>query len=368
MFAGRSFLNGPGINKGFPPGRGKGEQGGVFLNNRRLSLTVFVTFLLAVLTIGYIGNALETKKNEPELQPFPHVDTSISTREEQAAETNVTPLKNATRKPKIWYSHQVVVLMYHHVSEKSKQPYAITPELFARHMSFLHENGFNPITLDEFTGFLQTGDLSTANAVFITFDDGYESYYTDAFPILRRYGYPSVNFIIADRLRDGMDRKPENMTTPLTRQEVAEMAGTGLAAFGSHTYSLHDAEERNEWGELGPETAPVFREDLQRLEVEQEYRDRLYVDFNMSRVGLGEWTGHQVDAISLPFGYTNTIVRETARQAGYRFVFTSTPGVVKRGTDPFTIPRYDVGLPSVDETSLHQLFTKAKNEFEGEQS
>lgn len=336
--------------------------------NKRLFLFVFVTFLFFIVTAGIMGNVSEEKKNVPEVQPFPHVDTSKSISVKQNAEPNVTPLKKATTKPKLWYRHFVVVFTYHHVAKGSDQHYAITPEQFAGHLSFLHENGLNPISLDEFTRFMETGDLSTDNAVLITFDDGYESYYTDAFPILMSYGYPSVNFVIADRLRDAADRKRENMTTPLTRQQVKEMQGSGLAAFGSHTYSLHDEQEQNEWGELGPETAPVYREDLQRLEVEQEYRDRLYVDFSMSRVGLGEWTDHQVDTISLPYGYTSSIVRETAQQAGYRYVFTSTPGVVKSGTNPFAIPRFDVGVRDVDVTTLHQLFTKAKNEFEGEQS
>ncbi|WP_238933494.1 polysaccharide deacetylase family protein [Brevibacillus choshinensis] len=262
----------------------------------------------------------------------------------------------------------MVVLAYHHVAERSDQRYSITPEQFAAQISFLHENGLHPISLDEFARFMESGDLSTENAVLITFDDGYESYYTQAFPILKSYGYPSANFVIADRLRDSADRNRKNMTTPLTRQQVREMQASGLAAFGSHTYSLHDKQEQNEWGELGPETAPVYREDLQRLEVEQEYRDRLYVDFSMSRVGLGEWTGQSVNAISLPYGYTSSIVTETAQQAGYRYVFTSTPGVVKSGTNPFAIPRFDVGISDTDVTSLHQLFTKAKNEFEGEQS
>lgn len=75
-----------------------------------------------------------------------------------------------------------------------------------------------------------------------------------------------------------------------------------------------------------------------------------------------------VDTLSLPYVYTNAIVLETAKQAGYRFVFHSNPGVVTKGTDPFAIPRNDVGKRDMDESKLHQLFTKAKYVFEGEQS
>ncbi|MCK9911929.1 hypothetical protein MXD81_22430, partial [Microbacteriaceae bacterium K1510] len=74
------------------------------------------------------------------------------------------------------------------------------------------------------------------------------------------------------------------MTTPLTLQQVQELLASGLVEVGSHTYSLHEHGTVNEWGELGPETAPVYQEDLQRLEQDKEYKDRLYVDFTMSRV------------------------------------------------------------------------------------
>ena len=338
----------------------KMEEGGG-LSNRRLFLLVFVVCFLVVVAVGAMGEARSTKNNAPNVQPSPTETTSISTSETVLSESNGMMPARSDASQMHWYRDQVVVLSYHHVTKNPDQPYAISPEQFGEHMSFLQENNFQPIPLHEFLKFLETGELTVDNAVLITFDDGYESYYTEAFPILRTYGFPSVNFVIAGRLRDAADRKRENMTTPLTRQQIMEMRATGLAEFGSHTYSLHGQHEQNEWGDLGPVTAPVYMEELQRLESEQEYRDRLYVDFSMSRIGLSDWLDHPVEIMSLPYGYTNSIVLETARQAGYRFVFHSTPGVVTAETDPFRIPRFDAGTRQIDGKKLHQLFTKAKN-------
>lgn len=147
---------------------------------RRLFLLVFWTVLSLVVTVGMLGYAHMAKNNTENVQPFPQVDTSISTSTAKNAEPNVTP-------PKRWYRVQVVVLTYHHVTEQSTQRYAISDDQFARHMSFLHENDLHPISLEEFLRFVETGSLSTENAVLITFDDGYESYYTRAFPVLRAY-------------------------------------------------------------------------------------------------------------------------------------------------------------------------------------
>ncbi len=338
------------------------------MKKRWLFLLVFLVSFALIVTGGLLADENFSQKNASEVQQFPQVSTSISTSDEEYVEPNVTPLSNSNQNKPVWYKNQVVVLTYHHVTDQSHQRYVIDPDQFAEHMAFLYENNFHPISLSELLRFIETGVLPTENAVLITFDDGYESYYTKAFPVLKRYQFPSVNFLISGRLRDSADRKRENMTTPLSVQQVKEMLASGLVEVGSHTYSLHEQEAKNEWGELGPETAPVYREDLHRLEDDQEYRDRLYVDFTMSRVGISELVGKPIETISLPFGFMNETVLQMAEQTGYRYVFNSNPGVVRADVNPFAIPRFDVGLREVDVTKLQQLFTKAKNEFEGERS
>ncbi|GAA4718604.1 polysaccharide deacetylase family protein [Brevibacillus fulvus] len=336
------------------------------MNKRILFLFTFLV-TLALVIAGGVGIATKSEKNAAELQHFAQENTSKEQTQQGKREDTVQPTAAAepqSAKPvakQTWYENQVVVLMYHHVTDQSDQPYVITPEGFAAHMQFLKENDLHPISLTQFVQFVQTGVSPVDNAVLITFDDGYESYYTEAFPILKQYQFPSVNFLITGRLKDSSERKRPNVTPPLTYQEIQEMRASGLAEFGSHTYSLHGQEAKNEWGELGPETAPVYLEDLGRLEDTQEYRDRLYVDFLMSRIGLGDLLGERIQTISLPFGFTNEVVIETAKQAGYEYVFNSHPAVVKPGVDPFSIPRFDVGLREIDAGKLRELFAKARD-------
>lgn len=339
------------------------------MNKKRSFLLTFLLTFILVVSGGLLLVNNSSQNNFEELKPFVPVATSIITGNgDSAPTTNVTETDETAINRQGWYKNQVVVMMYHHVTDKGNQRYVISPEQFARHMAFLSKNDLHPISLTEFLTFVDTGVLPTENAVLITFDDGYESYYTEAFPIMKRFGFPSVNFLITGRLRDTLERKRENMTTPLSFQQVKEMLDSGLVEVGSHTYSLHEEQEKNEWGDLGPETAPVYLEDLQRLEEEQEYRNRLYVDFTMSRVGISDLVQKPIRVISLPFGFTNDSVIETAKQAGYFYAFTSQPDIVRAGVKRYAIPRFDVGLREIDVTELNQLFTKAKLLFEGEQS
>lgn len=335
---------------------------------KRISfLTTFLIVLALVLAggfwIGKTNNGTKPSVAPAAVEAEPVSDRMAAALPEQVEQQKQADTQTQPVKKQKWYDHQVVVLTYHHVAEKTDRPYEISPAELKAHLEFLRKNDFHPISLSEFLRFVDTGVMTTENAVLITFDDGYESYYTEAFPLLKQYGFPSVNFLIASRLRDSVDRKRENMTTPLSEQEVNEMLASGLVDIASHTYSLHEQSQKNEWGELTPETAPVYLEDLSRLEDEQEYRDRLYVDFMMSRVALSRIAKKEIKAISYPFGFSNQTVTETSKQAGYNYAFNSRPGVVKAGTNRFELPRFGVGMHTYNTQKLLELFTKVKTGF-----
>lgn len=323
------------------------------------SSTIFfiVMILFFLLSIGIFDFQKERNSTQP-LKPFPEINTSKEYRNNDAGTIAHATVPSSSLQQN-WYRNQVVVLMYHHIKEQPESRYSISPVRFREHMQFLKDNGFHPITLREFLRFVDTGLLETENAVLITFDDGYESYYTEAFPVLKEFEFPSVNFVIAGRLRDTRERTRENMIPPLTYPQVLEMIQSGLVEIGSHTYSLHERKTQNEWGDTQPLTAPVYLEDLNRVEREPEYRNRLYVDFSMSRAALEELTAKPVEVISFPFGFTNAIVSETAREAGFSYCFTSEPKVVKPGVSPLAIPRMDVGHEEISVARLHRMFQQA---------
>ncbi|HZG15355.1 MAG TPA: polysaccharide deacetylase family protein [Candidatus Bathyarchaeia archaeon] len=326
-------------------------------------LATFFLTLVLVVAAGFLLSGKKEQETVNNLQHFSHDVTSKETQKENEPAARENEKEQLTVNKQTWYRDQVVVLTYHHVDETSKQPFAITPELFAEHMVFLYENDFHPITMTEFLRFVDTGVMATENAVLLTFDDGYESYYKHAYPIMKEFQFPSINFVITGRLRDTVDRKRENMTPPLTFPQIEEMMATGLVDVASHTYSMHEQAVTTEWGEPGPETAPVYLEDLKRLEEEQEYKNRLYVDFMMARVALSDLVQKNIETISFPFGYASEAVIETAKEAGYHYAFSTAQGVVKAGVDPYRIPRNDVGTPDKDEKALSDLFTSVKTNW-----
>jgi peptidoglycan/xylan/chitin deacetylase (PgdA/CDA1 family) len=107
-------------------------------------------------------------------------------------------------------------------------------------MGWLHGRGYQCITLGEFSRRMITGQGFPDRSVVLTFDDGYQSFYTEVFPILQEVGFPATVFLIPgfcgkDNQWPGQPSSIPKMNL-LTWEQINEMARFGIE-FGSHTSS-----------------------------------------------------------------------------------------------------------------------------------
>jgi peptidoglycan/xylan/chitin deacetylase (PgdA/CDA1 family) len=95
-----------------------------------------------------------------------------------------------------------VILCYHGIGE-SGNPLGVAPtrELFEAQMRFLREN-YRVVSLDEACRELN-GNVKSEPGVVITFDDGYRSAYSVAFPILQKYGLPATIYLTVESVETG---------------------------------------------------------------------------------------------------------------------------------------------------------------------
>jgi peptidoglycan/xylan/chitin deacetylase (PgdA/CDA1 family) len=188
------------------------------------------------------------------------------------------------------------ILMYHAVAENpaaTTRRLSVTPRALEAELDFLASHGFTGLTFSELAEGYKTGGVLPKRPVVLTFDDGYECVAQDAWPILRRYGFPATVFVTTGWILDAGEHAAG---TPLDRMmswaQVQELAAEGVE-IGAHSHS--------------------------HPELDQLDDATLSWELRHSRDLLETAIGAPVRALAYPFGYSSRRVRSAVRAAGYRY-------------------------------------------------
>ncbi|MEI6175666.1 MAG: polysaccharide deacetylase family protein [Verrucomicrobiota bacterium] len=211
---------------------------------------------------------------------------------------------------------RVSVLGYHDFSETGKETaMRIRTSKFRKQMETLRQLGITVISMDDFISWKKGEKSIPAQSALITFDDGWRSVYTDAFPILKEFGYPFTLFLY----KNYVDGGGKAMTIPM----IQEMMKTG-ATIGSHSvshpYPLTFKAQRKK----SPDAYDAFL----RKEIGESKR------FLESKLKV------KVRGYCYPGGFYTEEMLPLTKEFGYTQSYTVLPGKVKRSTPDETVPRY----------------------------
>ena len=147
------------------------------------------------------------------------------------------------------------ILMYHSISddpEPGVHPYyrlCTNPRRFAEQMRWLAESGYRGVTLTEGLAWLlgppdefqnQKTETRKSRPIVLTFDDGFQDFYTTAWPILKAFGFTATIYLptafIGEVSRTFVPTGPGRVAQRrcLSWPEVRELHSWGIE-FGSHT-------------------------------------------------------------------------------------------------------------------------------------
>ena len=219
-------------------------------------------------------------------------------------------------------STQVPILMYHHLSEDVTNSEMVSPEQFEAQIRALSEAGYTGVSFDELQAYVLRGEPLPEKPVVITFDDGYRSNYTLAYPILQKYSMKATIFAIGVSFGTDHYKDTDYAITPhFGAAEAAEMTASGLISIQSHTYDMH------QWPPY--ETGSAVRENILQLssESEEAYVQALTEDFTRSRALLEDATGRPVDVLAYPAGQYSTLAQVTLQSLGVHVTLSTNPGV-----------------------------------------
>jgi biofilm PGA synthesis lipoprotein PgaB len=230
------------------------------------------------------------------------------------------------------------VLCYHEVRDEVRDypdPYAVDSAALVRQFAWLRGNGYVPVSLDQIVAARQGGKPLPAQAVLLSFDDGYLSFYTRVYPLLREFGFPAVLGVVGkwiDRPRDGPVMYGEKGTVfeasfP-TWGQLREMAASGLVEIASHTYDLHHGVPANPQGNVEPAaTARVYDAAAGTYEDDAAWRTRVRADFARNAAAIERETGRRPRAIVWPYGSYNDELVRIAGEYGISIALTLDDGI-----------------------------------------
>ena len=210
------------------------------------------------------------------------------------------------------------VLLYHSVAEPVDPRFAewaVSPELFAAHMDALAREGYRALTVRELAnrGFARGGAVPE-RTVAITFDDGFEDFYTAAWPDIERNGLTATVFVTTGRVGSTsrwLERQGEGHRPLMSWSQITEISAAGIEV-GAHGHTHVQLD--------------TVRPSCSRDEIER------------SRDALAAVIG-PVASFAYPHGYHSRRVRREVRRAGFASACAVTDGLASASDDPYALTR-----------------------------
>lgn len=204
---------------------------------------------------------------------------------------------------------QVPILMYHHVEiAPVDSPYRVSTSRFEEELKLLHDWEYTTITTEALVKAITEGASLPPRPVIITFDDGNMDIYDNAFPIMQKYGFSGVLYLVSNRLQSEGYMQVE---------QIQEMAAAGWEV-GSHSLSHPDLN-----GDVPPEKL--------RREIVQ------------SRQDLATALNLPILTFAYPFGEVGSAAVDYVKFAGYIAAMGATGFTANQGlSNLFVLQRVEI--------------------------
>lgn len=218
---------------------------------------------------------------------------------------------------------KIPILMYHYIEyvqdrkDTIRQSLNIEPFVFEEQIKTLKDNNFTIMTMSEVADVLDGISPLPAKPVVLTFDDGYRDFYTDAFPVLKKYNVKATVYVVP-----GFFDQPNYMYT----WQVKELAKASFIELGAHT--MHHVYLKD--------MAPIFA----KPEIEQ------------SKYKLEDLIHKPVVSFAYPYGAFDNSSIELSRMAKFRTAVSTIGGITASDSNRFFLfrirPGYMTGITLVN--------------------
>lgn len=205
---------------------------------------------------------------------------------------------------------KIPIIMYHYVEyvkdakDIVRKKLSISPPLFEQHLRILKDTHYETYFVKDVPQILDgTINYSTRSAI-LSFDDGYEDFYTDVFPLLKKYNMRATLYIITNYIgKKGF----------LNAAQIRELIDSDLVEIGSHT-------KDHVYLKVSP----------------KDYADE---QIRESKKMLEDAFGIKVKTFAYPYGAFNEHAVGAVEQMGYTAAVSVIPGLIQSKNNLFFLSR-----------------------------
>ena len=195
--------------------------------------------------------------------------------------------------------------MYHRFEENKYPSTNIKKEIFLKHIEEIENQKIPFINFDKFQNVIKTN--IDKNYLLLTIDDAFESFYQNAWPILKNKKIPFILFVSTREIgKHGY----------MTWKQIKEIEASNLATIGNHS---HSHEYLIDW-----ENSEVIK------------------DLETSIKIFEEELGYSPKLFSYPFGEYSTSLKRIVTNLNFEFAFGQHSGVIDSSKDFLELPRFPI--------------------------
>lgn len=258
---------------------------------------ILLLFLSAAITLNSCQSNSQTTSavSDTAVKTGGSVKTEASAPPSTTADVNVSNIKPADAQT-ILARKQVPILCYHQVRNwkptdgKVGKDYIVEVQNFKDQMKMLADSGYQTILPDQLYAYLNTGAPLPKKPIMLTFDDTDLDQFTTAAPIMDKYGFKAVYFIMTVTIG-----KKGKFVHYMSSEQIKQLSDQGNV-IGSHTY-----DHKNFKKYQGKDWEEQLDKPTKRLE---------------------EITGKKITEFAYPFGLWNAEGIPELKKRGFRMAFS----------------------------------------------
>jgi len=209
----------------------------------------------------------------------------------------------------------VNVFIYHRFNDSSNPTTNIATAVFAAQLAYLKQEGYQALPLSRIVQLVLAGEPLPEKTVGLCVDDAFTSFATQALPLLESYGFPVTLFVNTASVGN---------TGYLSWDELQAAMSRGVE-IGNHTDSH------------------AYLVEMAQGETVAQWQERIRSEIDRSQLTLKTHLGITPDIFAYTYGEYSPALIDLVREAGFKAAFAQQSGVIYRGSDIWTLPRFPMG-------------------------